>query len=134
MLHVQSTYSTIELKENDVISDFANENEMNKYSITSVKNEEVIISMNVLEGDPIVRVSDTNSYSVEKEKDPNTNMIHVIVPAIEKKAEGNPLALGGSYYDSYALSSTFRYFVVTVKSKNEKLACSYTISYSSGES
>lgn len=101
-----------------MISDFTNEKEVNKYSITSVKNEEVIISMNVLEGDPVLHVSDTNAYSVEKEKDPNTNMIHIIIPAIEKKNDGAPLALGGSYYDSYSLSSTFRYFTVTVKSKN----------------
>lgn len=35
---MQSHYSMIELKEKDVISDFTNEGEVNKYSITTIRN------------------------------------------------------------------------------------------------
>ena len=47
-------------------------------------------------------------------------MIHIVIPPVEKKKdnEPKPLALGGLYYDSYSFSTTFRYFQVSVKSKN----------------
>jgi hypothetical protein len=59
-------------------------------------------------------------------------MIHIVIPPVEKKKTDSPLALGGSYYDSYSLSTTFRYLQVKVSSKSGKLGTSYTITYSSG--
>ncbi len=47
----------IELKEKDVVSDFTNEEEVNRYSLTSVQSEETIINIAVLEGEPIVNVT-----------------------------------------------------------------------------
>lgn len=40
--------------------------------------------------------------------------------------------MGGVNYDAFAYSSTFRYLVVEIKSKDPKLATAYTITYSSG--
>lgn len=36
-------------------------------------------------------------------------------------------------YDAFSYSGTFRYLVVSVKSKDPKKSISYTITYSSGE-
>ena len=38
ILHVQSQYSMIQLKEKDVVADFLNENEENRYSLTAMKD------------------------------------------------------------------------------------------------
>ena len=97
-----------------------------------MKNEEVIISVNVMEGDPVVTVSDFTGLKVTKDKNPATNMVHIVIPAEEIK-KNLPTGLGRAYLDSFALSHTFRSLQVHIKSKNEKIATSYTITYSSGE-
>ena len=45
IIHIQSKYSMIDLKEKDVVSDFLNEGETNKYSITTTQNEETVINV-----------------------------------------------------------------------------------------
>lgn len=57
----------------------------------------------------------------------------MIVLPPKKTAENTITPLGGVLYDAYAYSSTFRYLIVEVKSKNPKLSTAYTITYSSGE-
>ncbi len=51
----------------------------------------------------------------------------------EKTQETLATALGGVSYDAFAFSQTFRYLVVSVKSKDPKKPTAYSISYSSGE-
>lgn len=70
----------IELKESDIISDFTNEGEVNKYTITSVQKEETIISIEVTEGEPVVSVVDYGDLHITKEKDPKTNNILIVIP------------------------------------------------------
>ena len=88
--------------------------------------------MNVLEGDPVVTVSDFTGLSVTKEKNPSTNLVHIVIPAQEIK-KNQPVGLGRSYLDSFSLSHTFRSLQIKIKSKNPKIATSYTITFSSGE-
>jgi hypothetical protein len=56
----------IELKEKDVVSDFTNEEEVNRYSLTSVQSEETIINIAVLEGEPIVNVTNYGALEIVK--------------------------------------------------------------------
>lgn len=77
-------------------------------------------------------VKDFGDLEITKEKDPKTNNILIVIPP--KKTEATTATpLGGIFYDAFSYSSSFRYFVVEVKSKNPKLSTSYTITYSSGE-
>ena len=58
-------------------------------------------------------------------------MIHIVIPPVNKQ-KNDPLSLGGAYFGSFSLSSTFRYLQVSVKSKDPKLPTAYTITFSSG--
>lgn len=122
----------IELKEKDVVSDFTNEEEVNRYSLTSVQSEETIINIAVLEGEPIVNVTNYGALQIVKQKDPKTGNIHIVIPP-EKTKQNTVTALGGVMYDSFTYSNTFRYLVMTIKSKDPKKSTSYTVSFSSGE-
>lgn len=85
-----------------------------------------------MEGEPVVTVKDYGELEIVKEKDPKSNHISIVIPPV-KSAETLASTLGGVKYDAFSYSSTFRYLVVEVKSKNPKLSTAYTISYSSGE-
>ena len=103
----------IELKENDIVSDFLNEEETNKYSITTMQKEETVISIEVSEGDPVVKVSDYGTLNITKTKDPKTNNIHITIPPadnIEKSTAMTPI--GGIFYDSFRYSSTFKFLII----------------------
>lgn len=101
-----------------------------------MSKEETIISIEVSEGDPVVSVTDYQKLSITKEKDPKTNNIHIVIPPIEEKKSDSDFGmttLGGIFYDAFKYSNTFRYLVVSVKSKNSQAPAAYTITYSSGE-
>lgn len=53
--------------------------ELVNYRITGVRNEEMIINVHVLSGDPVVTVIERD-FNTTKEKDPKTNLVHVVVP------------------------------------------------------
>ena len=69
------------MKENDPLTDVVGKDLLN-YRITGDRNEEIIINVHVISGDPVVKVLEKD-FNVTKEKDPKTNLIHIVVPARE---------------------------------------------------
>lgn len=82
----------------------------------------------------MVIIEDYGKLKIQKEKDPATDNIHIVIPPIEDLTNKNsPIPMyGGANYYAFGHSKTFRYMAIRIKSKDPKLSCAYTISYSSG--
>lgn len=50
-IHVQSKYSETELIENQMLTDELEPKGENKYQLTSIKNEEILLNIQILHGD-----------------------------------------------------------------------------------
>jgi hypothetical protein len=65
-IHVQSKYSETELIENQMITDELAEKGENKYLITSIKKEEIIINIQIIHGDLEVNIFDFGGVNLTK--------------------------------------------------------------------
>lgn len=80
-----SQFSSVELKEGQIVTDVVSANNTNLYKVSSVKDQNVVITVTVFEGDPTVTVYNTieNINKTAKKKD---NHITISVSPTEFKS------------------------------------------------
>lgn len=128
--HVQSKYAETELIENQMFTDELEGKGENKYRLTTIKNEEIILNIQITHGDISVNILDFNGVNLTKTNVKGSSNIHITIPP--KEAQKQERKMGTTFLGFYDYS-TFNSLHMTIKSQNESANALYTITYSSGE-
>lgn len=96
-IYTLSMYGEFEIKEGLTITDFSDKGEINRYLITSLRSQETVITVNVMEGDPTVKVWRPGSPIISKKK--KDRIIHISIPPHTEKQTNT-----GNFYDPLSLN------------------------------
>ena len=135
-IHCQSKYSETELQAKKSLTDEAENGSVNKYILTAVRTQELVINIQIQHGDIEVSINDFSGVNITKKNEKGSNHLLITIPP---KNETNPVPaalgslLGRIFYSRYGYSS-FTNFHVEVKSQDPKVKAMYAITYHSGES
>lgn len=99
-IYTLSPFGQFEIKEGLTITDFGDKGDINRYTITTVRSQETVITVNVLEGDPTVKVWRTGTSQISKKK--KGGLVHISLPPHTQKPQNGFL---GNLYDSWSLNS-----------------------------
>jgi|JI6StandDraft_1071083.scaffolds.fasta_scaffold04892_7 hypothetical protein len=131
-LYTQSPNGELELTEGKTITDFCDKGEKNKYTMTSHKQQETVITINVLEGNPTVKAWTNYQQKPFVKTKKDSSIIHIAIPPHKDRNETSPPAnMFMNRFDSFGLNSILETIHLEI-SDNDTNAY-YTVSYTSGQ-
>lgn len=115
-----------------MLADEVSKDEINKYSITASRSQELNINIQITHGNITVTVNDFAGTFVTKSNEGQNHLL-ISVPPPNDSNNSNSTPLWERVFFSAFAQSTLKSYHVEVKSQDGKTNAAYSITYSSGE-